>query len=132
MQRVADAPADLRRWANPMKKETTKMTNEFWKKLAIRAEEVLCKPSAFYSWGNIVTGVMVCAPGGSPKAMEAVSTNTWRSHHRKNKERDGSSPAYKAFFTSNRDTLIEKLNNIRDRQELHALANVIVPERGRC
>lgn len=104
------------------------MTNEFWKKLAIRAEEVFCKPSVLYAWGDIVTGVMVCPPGRSPKGTEAVSTNTWRSHHRLDKSKDGSSAAYKAFFTSNRDELIEKLESTRDRQELHALANQVVSQ----
>ncbi len=101
---------------------------EFWNDLARKADRVLCRPRVTYPWEEVILGARVGRPGGGVKRMMAVAPNTWRGHRRLDKSRPGSGEVFRDYFLHRRNDLIEGLDAVRTREDLHRLLNGVCGE----
>ncbi len=100
----------------------------FWNELAHKADRVLCRPGTTYPWEEVVLGAPVKRPGGGLKRMMAVAPNTWRGHRRLDKTRPGSGEVFRNYFVERRDRLIDRLDAVRNREDLHTVLNEVCEE----
>ncbi|MGA2780809.1 MAG: hypothetical protein ABSF13_02685 [Smithella sp.] len=104
------------------------MDNEFWAFVSKKAEETFIRPKRLYPWDSIVQGVTVCKSDGTSERMYAVAKNTWRAHHRKDTSRTGSSKIFMDFFSNNQNKMLNDLQGVKNRSNLHEVANFWVSE----
>ena len=92
--------------------------------LAKKGSSVFLNPGREFPWTEIVNG-LVLEESGSSRKFYAVAPNTFRSFHRIDKSKPGAFPAFKQFFTDEKDAIISRLSGISNRHELHDLENEI-------
>jgi hypothetical protein len=90
-----------------------------------KAEETILRPKTLYKWDDIIQGVSVKRKNGTTQTMRAVSSNTFRGFHRKQKGCAGASIVFHNYFVSNKQKLLAEITRAENSTDLHRIENEV-------
>jgi hypothetical protein len=93
-----------------------------------KAEKVFLNPLETYPWEDIINGTLVSDKYGDQRKMYAVAQNTFRGFHRIDKSCAGAKEEFLAYFTTQKNRLVDSLSKIENRDDLNELEDSICEE----